>query len=860
MDEIKEAGKQTQELPFPSKAVGPVLPRVPHNFFGREEPISAAVTTIIAPTPGRVAILGAAGIGKTSVASMVLFDPRVVECFGDHRYFVSCDAAGAKDDLLTAIAGPLGLQGDKLQKKILEALGNSEHRSVIVLDNFETPWDSGATSKKEVETFLASLCGLDTLSVVITMRGSERPAGIQWSRPFLPQLGPLDVPSARRAFLALSDCLEDDPWIDPLLTAIDCVPLAIALMANLADGIETPETLIARWREEHSSLLHRTPDRRSSLDISIGISLNSQRMKAVPEALTLLSLISLLPDGVDNSELAAIFPSIGKSRRALSALWQTSLAYNDGHNRTRVLSPIRAHMILYHQSDSAHRVSVLTYYMGLAGLSSDLGGPHGQVIVKRLTPEIGNLHSVVNLALDSPEEATIQPLLRGAIAAAINLSKFIRYTHLGNPDTVRLAGIAAGKLGDPVLRADVLYHLAWISLTIPTSGQDSDPEHLCREALALYEENENVPGRAECTWLLGQIYKATKRGKECKGLYERALELAVQSQNKYCQAKCLSNLSEITFYGGDAKTAEELSQQAFKLFSELEHLTNIGLTLFMLAKIAAFNNDRRADALFEEAGVYLEQAGAHRQACVALNGKGDCAFARSDFYTARDLYIKTINALEKNGFLHSAIGGYAQLSVGMAAAYLYDYSEANHWLAEAKRTLEKTSSIAHGQMYCDITYGDLAFYEAQFGEAVTFYQRALLAAESLGFSEEEALCRVKLGTLELARAQPWVGVRHLIVASATQRRTNDVKGLSQTFVRLGECFAADGDTATALLFFRTAYPVCRKIEALRDLAGCLVGLGTVRGDRKQVLEGAQIYEQTGDTKRHERCETLLKNM
>jgi hypothetical protein len=188
------------------------------------------------------------------------------------------------------------------------------------------------------------------------------------------------------------------------------------------------------------------------------------------------------------------------------------------------------------------------------------------------------------------------------------------------------------------------------------------------------------------------------------------------------KAKCLSNLSEITFYGGDAKTAEELSQQvsgatprdhvhkakllqAFKLFSELEHLTNIGLTLFMLAKIAAFNNDRRADALFEEAGVYLEQAGAHRQACVALNGKGDCAFARSDFYTARDLYIKTINALEKNGFLDSAIGGYAQLSVGMAAAYLYNSSEANHWLAEAKRTLEKTSSVAHGQMYCDITYG-----------------------------------------------------------------------------------------------------------------------------------------------------------
>ncbi|KAJ7792920.1 hypothetical protein B0H14DRAFT_2928658, partial [Mycena olivaceomarginata] len=58
-------------------------------------------------------------------------------------------------------------------------------------------WDTSASSKKDVETFLASLCALDTLSVVITMRGSERPAGVQWSHPFLPQLGPLDVASAR---------------------------------------------------------------------------------------------------------------------------------------------------------------------------------------------------------------------------------------------------------------------------------------------------------------------------------------------------------------------------------------------------------------------------------------------------------------------------------------------------------------------------------------------------------------------------------------------------------------------------------------------------------------------------------------
>ncbi|KAJ6513859.1 hypothetical protein C8R47DRAFT_622709 [Mycena vitilis] len=855
MDEIK-AEKQTPQSS--SKAIGLVLPRVPRNFFGREETIDTVVSTLIAPKPGRVAILGAAGIGKTSVASMVLFDSRVVEHFGDHRVSISCDGAGGQDELLTAIAGPLGLQGDKLQKKIIEALGSSEHMSLIVLDNFESPWESNATSKKEVESFLASLCALDSLAVVITMRGSERPAGVQWSRPFLPQLGPLDISSARLAFRVLSDC-EDDEFIDPLLTAIDCVPLAIALMANLAQTDST-ETLLPRWREEHSALLHRTPDRRSSLDISIGISLNSLRMKAVPEALTLLSLISLLPDGVDNAQLGSIFPSISKSKRALSTLWQTSLAYNDGHNRTRVLSPIRAHMILYHQSDSAHRVSVLTYYMGLAALSSELGGPQGQAIVKLLTPEIGNLHSVVQLALDSTTEPTMQPLLRGAITAAINLSKFMRYTHLGNLETVRLASVAADKLGDPVLRADVLYHLAWLTLSVGTSGQNSDHERLCKEALSLYKEAENVSGLAECTWLLGQICKATKRQKECKALYEQALELAVESQNVYCQAKCLSCLSEITFYSGDVKAAEDLSQQALKLFRELEHLTNIGMSLFMLARVAAFQNDRNADALFDEAGVFFEQAGTHRHACLAILGKGDCAVARCDFDTARAAYIKAISVLQEIGFLQSGYGAFAQLSLGTAAASLYDHAEANQWLDAAWRTFEKTTTMAHGHMHCNIIYGDLALSEDRFEEATRFYGRALLSAASLGFAEEEALCQAKLGTLELTRGRPWVGVRLLTVAAAGQRRIKDVKGLGQTLVRLGECFAADGDRRTALLFFRTAYPVCRKSEALRSVAACLVGLGTVCRDRERVVEGMALYERTKDPKAHERCKALLESV
>lgn len=135
------------------------------------------------------------------------------------------------------------------------------------------------------------------------------------------------------------------------------------------------------------------------------------------------------------------------------------------------------------------------------------------MIVKRLTPEIGNLHSIVNLTLDSTGESpTIQPLVRGAITAAINLSKFIRYTHLGNPETVRLASVAANKLGDPVLRADVLYHLAWITLSIGTSAEKLEHERLCREALALYEQNGNLNGQAGTTINVLQRFRISDLG------------------------------------------------------------------------------------------------------------------------------------------------------------------------------------------------------------------------------------------------------------------------------------------------------------------------------------------------------------
>jgi hypothetical protein len=49
---------------------------------------------------------------------------------------------------------------------------------------------------------------------------------------------------------------------------------------------------------------------------------------------------------------------------------------------------------------------------------------------------------------------------------------------------------------------------------------------------------------------------------------------------------------------------------------------NCGVHEYMLGTVAAFRSDRKADVLFQESGVFLAKAGAHRQASLPFSAKG----------------------------------------------------------------------------------------------------------------------------------------------------------------------------------------------------------------------------------------------
>jgi hypothetical protein len=134
------------------------------------------------------------------------------------------------------------------------------------------------------------------------MRGAERPAKVRWTHPFLVPLKPLEQHAARQTFLDIADDKHDPEEVDKILPLTGHMPLAINLLAHLADS-EGCSSVLLHWEDKKTSLISEGYDKGSNLDLSISISLSSPRLKTLPHAQDLLSLLSILPDGLSDVEL-----------------------------------------------------------------------------------------------------------------------------------------------------------------------------------------------------------------------------------------------------------------------------------------------------------------------------------------------------------------------------------------------------------------------------------------------------------------------------------------------------------------------------------------------------------------------------
>ncbi|KAJ7791641.1 P-loop containing nucleoside triphosphate hydrolase protein [Mycena leptocephala] len=316
-----------------------MLPAEPKIFHGQNSELSDILHLFSQGTP-RIAILGAGGMGKTSLARAVIHHTEITERYNQQRFFVACDSAATQVELAALIGAHVGLKpGKDLTNPVIQYFSSSSN-CLLILDNLETLWEP-AKSRGNIEEFLSLLTGVNHLALVITMRGAERPAKVAWTHPFLPTLKPLEQDAARQTFIDIADNTHDSNEVDKVLSLTDNLPLAISLIAHLVDS-EGCSHVLSRWEEEKTSLISDGYDRTSNLDLSISLSLSSPRLN--PHSKDLLSLLSMLPDGLSDVELVQSKLPIENILGCKAALICTALAYTNEKKRLKALVPIREYI------------------------------------------------------------------------------------------------------------------------------------------------------------------------------------------------------------------------------------------------------------------------------------------------------------------------------------------------------------------------------------------------------------------------------------------------------------------------------------------------------------------------------------
>ena len=283
----------------------PQEPCSPQIFFGRDSELADIIdmifTHVDSHPPARIAILGPGGYGKTTLANAVLTQGRIKQRFGDAIYFVACDSVISSGALLNELAKTLGILNgatDPSWSHIRDVLQSKD--SILCFDNFESPWDQVGDKdgqiRESVEKLLLRAAGLQHTTLIITMRGTVRPAHTKWTKPFLPPLKSLDPDAARQVWEDIAD--NYDSSAEKLMKAVDYVPLATTLLAHHAQTT-SPELLLREWNEKQTEFIHTGHDNRQlSLEYSIQLSIDSGRMRANPSAKEMLGVLSMLPDGM----------------------------------------------------------------------------------------------------------------------------------------------------------------------------------------------------------------------------------------------------------------------------------------------------------------------------------------------------------------------------------------------------------------------------------------------------------------------------------------------------------------------------------------------------------------------------------
>ncbi|KAJ6524138.1 hypothetical protein DFH09DRAFT_1329659 [Mycena vulgaris] len=697
------------------------LPPAPSIFYGRSMEVNHVVDLVLNHAPARVAIVGSGGIGKTSIALISIHHPEVEKHFLNQRFFLSCEAVLTADSLALDLLKLFNLSGDSSGSRspsdILVSFAQSmTFKCLLCLDNFETLWDS---DKDRVELLLTKIA-VPYITLIITSCVSDCPQGIKWTAPLLPPVQPLTIAAAVETWDAINHGHDDFSLL--LINAVDCIPLAVTLLSQLADG-ESAEALWTSWEAELTKLVKSdgSAHQLNSLELSIELSLQGPRLRACPGALDFFMILCMLPQGLPESRIPEFETSFrnhfGETRSAIRVLKQCSLAYAlEGF--LRVLWPVRQYT--QDHPDLATTLST-TLFTQMAELYFDLIPTNNlsttsSVVWEIIHLEMGNITAVLDVCLTKYGD------ISRVAHMVLSFSDVCRYLHVYDTRLLSKTASVVHEHGLRSLEGSCYYKQGQIhrytdnlpnaekmlkdALNLHTGVNDKlsqandlqslgelytnlnrleEAERALQFTLDLHTEIKDKVGQANALHSLGELYTRVNRLEEAERALKSALDLHTEVNDKLGQANDLQSLGELYIRLNQLEEAERALKSALDLHTEVND------------KLSQANDLQSLGALYPRLNQIEEAERALKSALDLHTEVNDKLGQANDLRSLGELYTRVNRLEEAEQALQSALDLHAEVNDKLGQANDLQrlgelYTQVNR-LEEAERALKSALDL-----------------------------------------------------------------------------------------------------------------------------------------------------------------------